>query len=237
VVFAATGVGGALTPNPPYNEITTLTYLSFRSIQSPPGSGSRSTTIANASFRIIPTLANAGGVYRLLITHPVRSGSNQVSQDIVVDIAVTGGIMKDGAGNVVTSTTAWQRPGGNTWEIVGRLHLNSGVTTPTITFTAHGSYTDRFYADGFRLEYLPPCHLPAADAAGDNDVDQDDFAAFQLCYSGQAQAYVGESCHCFDRGPTVPDDDLDKDDVTEFEKCISGPAIPWSLSLAPSCQP
>jgi hypothetical protein len=235
VTFAATGPGNSAWAQ----NLGTWSTVSWRSVVSPPGgTGSKATTSPGASFYLKPTLANPGGTYRFQITHPVRpdTASQKVSADIIVRVtALTGCTLIDNAGNTISSftTTAFQRPGGNTWEIGGRLKLNDGSSMPIITLTAANTYTDYFYADGFRFEYIPPCPVPAADADGDNDVDQDDFAAFQLCFSGQGKPLLGEGCACFDRGPAGADDDVDADDLDAFTNCLSGPTIPWTPT--PGC--
>jgi hypothetical protein len=72
------------------------------------------------------------------------------------------------------------------------------------------------------------CSLPFADVDGDGDVDQDDFAIFQACYSGPGRP-AGPGCECFDRPrPGFPrgDNAVDADDLAAFDNCRSGPAIP-----------
>lgn len=155
LTFATTTATGSTTPNPPWAEMAgTWTYYGTHSTVSP-GKGARTTTSPSASFAITPTLQQAGGVYQFDITHGQASG---VSTDVVVNItSVSGGTLVDGSGNPVTSTTAFQQPGANTWEPVGTLKLNPGVTTPTITFTTRAGYTNRLYVDGFRLTSTDPC--------------------------------------------------------------------------------
>jgi hypothetical protein len=73
------------------------------------------------------------------------------------------------------------------------------------------------------------CPKPFADADEDGDVDQDDFAQFQLCYTGTGGG-VPEGCVCFDR---ANDSDIDDDDFSEFQKCASGPNV--SVVGDPDC--
>jgi hypothetical protein len=79
-----------------------------------------------------------------------------------------------------------------------------------------------------------PCHATPADADGDNDVDQLDFAAFQRCVSPDVPV-LGGTCKCFDVanavGDPVPDSYVDAQDFAKFEQCASGPGIP----LNPNC--
>lgn len=75
----------------------------------------------------------------------------------------------------------------------------------------------------------PPCPDLYADADRDGDVDQEDFAVFQLCYTGQNLGPVAPECLCFDRpdvGTGKPDGDVDQADYQAFEACASGPMIP-----------
>jgi hypothetical protein len=79
----------------------------------------------------------------------------------------------------------------------------------------------------------PPCHNPFADADNDGDVDQDDFAEFQLCYTGSGGSIPSSPayCLCFDIHPTGSlDGDIDSDDYTAFENCASGPNIPANIT-------
>jgi hypothetical protein len=69
------------------------------------------------------------------------------------------------------------------------------------------------------------CPKPFADADRDGDVDQDDFAAFQLCYTGSHDPgglFDRLHCSCFDR---EQDGDVDGDDYGAFEHCATGPGI------------
>lgn len=83
------------------------------------------------------------------------------------------------------------------------------------------------------------CSDPFADADGDGDVDQSDFARMQSCLTGAddpAGAYDPARCGCFDRDDQdgMPpfdryidgDGDVDGDDLATFEACAGGPAIP-----------
>lgn len=67
---------------------------------------------------------------------------------------------------------------------------------------------------------------PFADVDGDKDVDQVDFAKFQLCYSGNGTA-PEFGCGFFDRDN---DGDVDGLDFGYFQNCWSGPAIPVDVT-------
>ncbi len=79
-----------------------------------------------------------------------------------------------------------------------------------------------------------PCNaiLPP-DADKDGDVDQDDFAQFQACYSAD-QNYPTElgNCNCFDSDGSGK---IDADDFAAFTACATGPGIPVNLTTAPDC--
>ncbi len=71
------------------------------------------------------------------------------------------------------------------------------------------------------------CADPAMDSDCDGDVDHDDFALFQLCYSGNGNNYpTGLHCDCFDKGSDSPDNDIDSLDFDAFQTCASGPNVP-----------
>ncbi len=92
------------------------------------------------------------------------------------------------------------------------------------------------------------CNTPAVDAAGssgvgkgrgDGDVDMDDFAVFQICYTGAAENAIPADpvyCKCFDRPePGFPKGNgkIDTTDFAAFVACATGPAVPWASS--PDC--
>jgi len=98
-----------------------------------------------------------------------------------------------------------------------------------ISFTNRGMYAPGA-EDGCIGSLIPTfCNDPFADADADGDVDQDDFAKFQACFTGQGGG-VPEGCACFDREPIGGDDDIDTLDFGVFEACASGPAIPANVS-------
>lgn len=80
------------------------------------------------------------------------------------------------------------------------------------------------------------CHDPFADADGDGDVDQADYAVFQACYTGRdftGQLPTDPPCACFDVTDYygTPDGKIDRYDLAAFENCRTAPGIPAS----PSC--
>lgn len=77
------------------------------------------------------------------------------------------------------------------------------------------------------------CPYPFADADGDTDVDQDDFGAFQVCYTG-TDGGVPTGCSCFNRNN---DGGIDNTDFISFKNCYTGANVPWIASQTPSCTP
>ncbi|MBP7936845.1 MAG: hypothetical protein KA354_19560 [Phycisphaerae bacterium] len=65
------------------------------------------------------------------------------------------------------------------------------------------------------------CHDPFADSDGDGDVDQVDFGAIQLCYTG-AVSTVTSSCVCYDHDQNAF---VDAQDLEAFFRCVGGPAV------------
>lgn len=76
------------------------------------------------------------------------------------------------------------------------------------------------------------CNRPFADMDNDDDVDQLDFSAYQLCYAEVLAE--GNPCLCLDKNG---DSTVDAADFTEFMKCVTGPAVHWSAELTPNCTP
>jgi hypothetical protein len=68
------------------------------------------------------------------------------------------------------------------------------------------------------------CPSPFADADWDGDVDQDDFGAFQVCYTG-TNGGVPAGCSCFNRNG---DNGVDATDFTKFTDCFTGPNVTWA---------
>jgi hypothetical protein len=80
--------------------------------------------------------------------------------------------------------------------------------------------------------------IPFADADRDEDVDQEDFAVLQNCFSGTV-AYTNPACAIFDRDLNgAGDGDVDSDDMAAFEKCATGPGVLFNFdSPATGCVP
>ncbi|UCD28926.1 MAG: hypothetical protein JSV03_00120, partial [Planctomycetota bacterium] len=83
------------------------------------------------------------------------------------------------------------------------------------------------------------CNDPSMDGDCDGDVDQDDFAIFQTCYSGNGNPHPSDpdNCRCFDRGSDAPDGDGDIDsfDFDAFQGCSNGPNVPADCCFGVGC--
>jgi hypothetical protein len=71
-----------------------------------------------------------------------------------------------------------------------------------------------------------PCGQAWADSNYDNAVDQDDFAAFQVCYTNAVDPNMTTKCKCLDRDKA---NGVDDGDFTKFQACITGPMTPFTL--------
>lgn len=93
-------------------------------------------------------------------------------------------------------------------------------------------FQDECEFDSWRRSTFVPLEClnwdPFADADQDGDVDQADFAALQVCYTGGAGPFtLPAECACFDRPESIePDGDIDQADLFKFEDCASGPGVP-----------
>jgi len=63
------------------------------------------------------------------------------------------------------TTTIFQQSNGNTWEYLGQMNLNPGVTTPMLTFTYSSGTLDalgneRMYSDAAKFVFVPPPQPP-----------------------------------------------------------------------------
>jgi len=106
------------------------------------------------------------------------------------------------------------------------------VSWDWISFTNKGMFSpgEEDSCIGSLIPEIQLCNDPFADADDDADVDQDDFAKFQACFTGGGGT-AAEECICFDQEPVGGDGDVDSLDYGLFENCASGPAMPAD----PSC--
>ena len=172
--------GGGLNSNPPYTDAGFVAYSSCKSsasgligaakVQYATGGG------GTPSVTLRPTLPVAGGSYDVYVTHCGAS----VSPDIVAAVG------QSGCSGLPATTTVFQSGGANTWELVGRMTLNPGVTVPTITFTRSSgtlSGSSRMYSDGYKFEYVlaPPSIATQPQSQTNN---QGNAATFSVVASG-----------------------------------------------------
>ncbi|GMU22541.1 MAG: hypothetical protein AMXMBFR13_26260 [Phycisphaerae bacterium] len=111
---------------------------------------------------------------------------------------------------------------GKWWHKVVEMPFTSAtgnVDVRLLTRQKYGGRPEVAAWDNVKLSFILPCNAIRFDADGDGDVDQEDFAAYQLCYS---VAGLGAGCECFDADG---DTDVDSNDLGAFEACASGPDI------------
>jgi hypothetical protein len=70
------------------------------------------------------------------------------------------------------------------------------------------------------------CPLAYGDTDQDDDVDMDDFARLQACFTG-GSTMVTENCRCLDHDGA---NGINLDDLDKFVTCASGPGLPANLS-------
>ena len=146
------GATGGVTADPPYAEVApSWSGSSAHTPLGTPGLGSRYAYAGTPSVRITPTLI-PGNTYSLDISH--ISGNS--SPDVVVSVTYSG------CTGTASSTTAFQTAGATTWENVGSITVDDGVTQPSITFTyASGTLAStggRWYSDAYRfVNQSDPC--------------------------------------------------------------------------------
>jgi hypothetical protein len=114
-------------------------------------------------------------------------------------------------------------PGGNP------LDADMANYTGLFVFQANAVATSEVEFDNVKIEIAgqEACNTPWADAEGDGDVDQIDFAIFQTCFSGTGGGIL-PGCKCMD---ITQDGSVDKNDFVRFALCASGPDIP----AVPTC--
>ncbi len=102
-------------------------------------------------------------------------------------------------------------------------------STPGGTWNGPGSVCG---VDNANCDFCPPLF---ADPDEDGDVDLDDFAYFQRCYTGPGGG-VPTGCSCFDRFVDSPAG-IDDDDLVKFTDCVTGPEVLFALNPPPACVP
>jgi hypothetical protein len=146
-----------------------------------------------------------------------------ISQPPIVDV--------DAADRVSGQTVAVEQiPGGGAWYLEQSLWQieppqRHGEPIVLTSEPLWGALVDQIVVDTDSVQ-LPGCNVPFADADGDGDVDQVDFAIWQSCVTGEHGGVLA-GCDCFDRdNDGVGDGDVDDQDLEAFEACASGPGIP-----------
>jgi hypothetical protein len=156
VIVEARLSDGGLNSNPPYSDNASFADSTLKSTASGlTGTGSRYATSGTPAFTVKPSLPVAGGSYDVYVT---QGSASSISDDIVVAVS------QSGCTGLPATTTLFQEPGGNTWEYLGRMKLNAGVTTPTLTFTfSSGTLMTgyRMYSDATKYVFVPPPAPPA----------------------------------------------------------------------------
>ena len=151
VIVEARLSDGTLNSNPPYSDNASFADSTVKSAAPGlTGTGSRYATSGTPSFTVKPTLPVAGGTYEVYVT---QDSAASISDDIIVAVG------QSGCTGLPATTTVFQEPGGNTWEYLGRMKLNAGVTVPTLTFTySSGTLNavgnDRMYSDATKYVFV-----------------------------------------------------------------------------------
>ena len=181
VIVESRQPGGTKTAFPPYSDSGFLDSSGKSTAAGLGGTGSRYASGGSGTpvCTFKPTLGAAGGTFDVFLTHTSPNSSG----DLVATVTQT-----DCTGLPAT-TSVFQSPGANTWELVGRITLNPGITVPTVTFTySSGSLngTNRMYSDAVKFVYVPP--PPSAPSIStqpqSQTVNQGNTATFSVVASG-----------------------------------------------------
>ncbi|MBI4581732.1 MAG: hypothetical protein HY718_18695, partial [Planctomycetes bacterium] len=130
-----------------------------------------------------------------------------------------------------------QRNDGNGWRWLGQVPMTVGHTYTVTLDAGQSSNGPRVYADAVRWETTGMnvnllaatfeigkcCNRPWADVDGDQDVDVDDFAAFQRCLTIGGTTVSGP-CACLD---VNGDQNVDTTDLSDFMECALGPGVEY----------
>ncbi len=119
------------------------------------------------------------------------------------------------------------------YEVVGGCCQPNGVCVDGVSQNTCDVLGGTYYGDNSLCSQYLCCPTPFADTDADSDVDQSDFGAWQVCYTGQ-NGGVPAGCECLNRDG---DGDIDSIDFGRFDDCWTGPNVPWSQGMTPDCQP
>ena len=120
---------------------------------------------------------------------------------------------------------------------VTRIGMGANPTHIAEDYIANSYETYQYDEIQVTVESAPlPCANPDLrfDADGDGDVDQDDFAVLQACYTGASGTYACPTCRCLNADT---DSDIDSDDLEAFEQCASGPDVPAEVTCDDALPP
>ena len=105
-----------------------------------------------------------------------------------------------------------------------KIDVVASTNLPEPSLWANSSGRMAVAWDNVQVQIGPPCYSPRFDADNDGDVDQNDFSAYQLCYTGPVKDIVDfPHCRCMDANG---DGHVDAGDLAAFSKCASGPMVP-----------
>jgi hypothetical protein len=141
-----------------------------------------------------------------------------------------------GPGGATFSFRTWQEdPTGDPYIGLGELGISTDVWDFEFDWVRMLSYniTGCPFWDGEGCVPDPLCNTPWADADGDSDVDLQDYAQFQLCYTGSGDpggVFDANDCQCFDRNQ---DSDVDNLDFLGFVNCGTRSNVAWQST--PGC--
>jgi hypothetical protein len=142
---------GNLNSSPPYSDNASFNDSTLKSTAAGlTGTGSRYAISGTPAVTVKPALPAAGGTYEVYIT---QGSATSISTNIIVAVG------QSGCTGLPATTTLFQQSGGNTWEYLGRMRLNAGVTVPTLTFTYSGGtfgVGNRMYSDATKYVFIPP---------------------------------------------------------------------------------
>jgi len=111
-------------------------------------------------------------------------------------------------------------------ELVYMSYRKPGVSLQFVRLGVNFKSYDPFWYDDVAVtDALPPDDFLRFDVDDDGDVDQEDFATFQSCYTGASGQGTFDASACWRMDA---DDNLgvDASDLEAFEACASGPDVP-----------
>lgn len=128
--------------------------------------------------------------------------------------------------NEFYNSSAVEPPDGYPWTQYG-VEGTAVSAVMTVVWEMSGSGASAAHADNLSFTVVNACNDPFADTDNDGDVDLEDAALLQLCFTGSTGTIPSDPayCVCLNRNPQV-DQVIDQIDVADFDACASGPNIP-----------